>query len=39
MNIARCVDAPADVKYDLVNWVELEDDSTVIGAPRGGPRL
>ena len=39
VNIARCVDAPADVKYDLVNWVELEDDSTVIGAARGGPRL
>ena len=39
VNIARCVDAPPDVKYDLVNWVELEDDSTVIGAPRGGPRL
>ena len=31
-NVAQCVDASPELEYTLLNWVELEDETTVVGA-------
>eukprot|EP01046_Picozoa_sp_COSAG06_P044963 COSAG06_NODE_6142_length_3089_cov_2.246823_1_plen_69_part_00 len=39
-NVAKCIDAGPEVMHSLlINWVELEDDSTVVGNDETTARL
>jgi len=38
-NVAKCIDAGPEVTYALLNWIELETESTVVGSAATTARL